>query len=235
MSRTVVVFGAGTGLGAAVARRFGREGCRVALVARTRSRLDALVASLAGEGIEAAAFTADLAETSEIPAVIRQIRERFGRIDVVEYAPITTDLFTAASTLTVAEQQHALNLYLLTPIAIVGEVLPEMLERGDGGILIGQGVSAVRPLPGMSGMSSAMAATRNYVQSLNPEVAARGVYAGVLHVAGVVLGSAGHRAILAGDMPIDLSHVPRIDPADLADLMWTMLTKRDRAEEIAPA
>src|SRR3954449_5253317 len=101
MSRTVVVFGAGTGLGAAVARRFGREGYRVALVARTRSRVDALVASLAGEGIEAAAFTADLAETSEMPAVIRRIRERFGRIDVVEYAPITTDLFTAASTLTV--------------------------------------------------------------------------------------------------------------------------------------
>src|SRR4051812_33053088 len=97
--RTVVVFGAGVGLGAAVARRFGAAGYRVALVARTSSRLGALVTELAADGIEAAAFPADLTRTAEIPGLIGRIRERFGRIDVIEYAPITTDLFVRASDL----------------------------------------------------------------------------------------------------------------------------------------
>jgi len=55
MSKVIALFGAGTGLGVSVARRFGREGFRVALVARRKERLDALVADLADGGIEAAA------------------------------------------------------------------------------------------------------------------------------------------------------------------------------------
>jgi short-subunit dehydrogenase len=83
MSKTIAVLGAGTGLGVSMARRFGREGFRVALVARRRDRLDALAAQLADEGIESAAFTADLADPVQIPALVGEIRESLGRIDVV--------------------------------------------------------------------------------------------------------------------------------------------------------
>ncbi|MET0424259.1 MAG: SDR family NAD(P)-dependent oxidoreductase [Actinoplanes sp.] len=237
MSKTVVVFGAGTGLGAAVARRFGREGYRVALVARNRDRLAALAAALAGEGVEAAVFPADLSRTDEVPALIGRIRERFGRIDVIEYAPITTDLFTPATELDAASEQHYLNLHLLTPIEIVRAVLPEMLERGDGGILIGQGATAVEPAPFRSGLGPAMAAARNYIQSLHGEVADRGVYAATLHIGAMIVGSAGHEAITSGQVKIsiDPALIPTIEPADLADLMWTMLTKRDRSDDLVPA
>ncbi|GAA2606191.1 SDR family NAD(P)-dependent oxidoreductase [Paractinoplanes durhamensis] len=236
MSRTVVVFGAGAGLGQAVARRFGREGYRVALVARDEPRLAALTAELAAEGIEAAAFPADLTRTAEIPALVGRIRERFERIDVIEYAPITTDLFIRASDLDVPTAQHYVSLYLLTPVAIVREVLPEMLARGDGGILIGQGISAVRPMPNLSGLGPAMAAARNYVLSLHGEIAAQGVYAGVLHIAAMIRGSAGHRLATSGELSVgvDFSKVPTVEPADLAETMWTMLTKRDRGEDVAP-
>src|SRR4051794_8872547 len=120
--RTVVVFGAGGGLGQAVARRFGREGYRAALVARDETRLRALAGELAAEGIDAVAFPADLARTAEIPGLIGRIRERFGQIDVIEYAPITTDLFVRAADLDVVTARHYVDLYLLTPVAIVREV-----------------------------------------------------------------------------------------------------------------
>lgn len=239
MTRTIVVFGAGTGLGAAVARRFGREGYRVALVARSQARLDDLATELAGEGIEAAAFPADLTLVADIPRLIARIRERFGRIDVVEYAPITTDtsMFTPVTKLDAATAQRYVDLYLLSLIEVVRAVLPEMLERGDGGILVGQGVSAVRPMPNLSGIGPAMAAARNYIQTLHAELADTGVYAGVVHIAAVVLGSAGHQAMTSGALPsgLDLSRVPTVDPADLADLMWSMLTDRDRADVLTPA
>jgi len=230
MAKTVVVFGAGTGLGTAVARRFAREGYRVALVARSRDWLSELASSLGAE-----AFPADLRDVAGIPSLISEIRSRLGRIDVIEYAPITTDLFTRATELTVEKEQEYLNLFLLSPIAVVREVLPEMLSRGDGGILLGQGVSAIRPLPGLSGVGPAMAAARNYFLSLNAEIAPQGVYAGVLHVAAMISGSAGHAAALDGDLPIDVSRIPLIDPAELAGTMWTMLAERDRAEAVLPA
>jgi len=97
MSKVIAVFGAGTGLGVSLARRFGREGFRVALVGRRKDRLDALVGQLAGEGIEAAAFPGDLSRPATAPALVDAVRERFGRIDVVEYGPVGGDMaFTPA-------------------------------------------------------------------------------------------------------------------------------------------
>lgn len=88
MSSPLAVFGAGSGLGAALARRFGREGFRVALVARSADRLDALVQELAADGIEAAAFPSDLSHPANARTVVEAIREHFGRIDVVSYQPL---------------------------------------------------------------------------------------------------------------------------------------------------
>jgi hypothetical protein len=38
-----------------------------------------------------------------------------------------------------------------------------------------------------------------------------------------------------GSLPIDLSHVPQVDPADLAEVLWSMPAGRDRTEEVVPA
>jgi short-subunit dehydrogenase len=181
---------------------------------------------------------ADLARTAEIPALIEAVTDRYGAIDVVEYAPISTAPFTPAAALTPEAVQGFLDLYLLTPIRIVTLVLPGMLERGWGGILIGQGSSAVNPAPSMSGVGPAMAAARNYLHSLHGEVAAQGVYVGSLLVNAMITGSAGHRALLAGELSFDLPEgveLPTVDPADLADIMWQLLAGRDRIEVLHPA
>ncbi|MET9110698.1 SDR family NAD(P)-dependent oxidoreductase [Streptomyces zhihengii] len=178
MSKTLAVFGAGTGLGAATARRFGREGYAVALVARRPERLDALVAELGEDGIEAAAFPADLSEPTAVPALVERIVDRFGRIDVVEYAPIPTTAPMLPATQVTAELLGRLaGLYLHTPVETARAVLPAMIERGDGAFLLGQGASAVLPMPGMSGVGPVMAAARNWILSLHGELAAHGVYA----------------------------------------------------------
>ncbi|HEX4221390.1 MAG TPA: SDR family NAD(P)-dependent oxidoreductase [Pseudonocardiaceae bacterium] len=233
MPNTIAIFGAGTGLGAATARRFGREGYAVALVARRREPLDALVATLAQEGIEAAAFTADLADSAGIPALIAAITERFGRIDVLEYAPIgASALFQPAAELTEERLRPLVDLYLYTPLAIAKAVLPQMLERGDGAILLGQGLSAVFGTPGLSGLGPVMAATRNWIQSLNGELAERGVYAGMLTVGAWIEGSAGHQAASAADP--SLGGAATVDPAELAEQYWELVVKRDRVEQIFP-
>src|ERR1700759_5558376 len=87
MTSTIAVFGAGPGLGRSIARRFGQEGYQVALVARTRARLDAMTEELTAEGIQATGFTADLTDKASLPDTVAAITERLGHIDVLAYSP----------------------------------------------------------------------------------------------------------------------------------------------------
>lgn len=234
MSRTIAVVGAGAGMGISVARRFGREGYRVALVARRREPLDALVAELTGEGIEAAAFTEDLRRTERIPALVAAIRERFGRIDIMVYAPFSPTALVSAAELDAAALGDWLNLYLLTPVELVRAVLPGMLARGDGAVLAGYGYSVVAPSAGLSGPVPVLAALRNYLHTLHGEVSGRGVYVGGLAVRAVIDRSEARRAFDAGEVELTVE-LPVIDPDELGDLAWDLARRRDRVEVIHPS
>lgn len=238
MSKVIAIFGAGTGLGVSMARRFGAEGYRVALIARRPERLDALVAELAAEGIEAAAFPADLRAPESVPALIAAIRERFGRIDVVEYGPVPAgQAFTAATELTVAGLEELLPLFLLTPVAVAQAVLPEMIERGDGAFLVTHGLSAMMPAPYFSGPGPVMSATRNYVHSLNGELAGTGVYAGTINIAGGIARSENEPVVpeqADSESAFEGVEFPIIDPDDIAAAYWAMVQGRDRVETVIP-
>jgi short-subunit dehydrogenase len=233
MSKTIAIFGAGTGLGISTARRFGREGYQVALIGRRPHALGTLISQLTEQGIKAAAFPADLAQTSSVPKLISAISIRFGGIDVVAYSPVSTNSFIAATELTANVMQSHLNLYLLTPIEIVRQVLPPMIEKRHGAILMTLGSSAVHPSPFMSGVGPAMAAVRNYVHSLHGEVADQGVYVGTLLVGALILGSAWHRELSSGESGVPAG-VASVDPDLLASVLWNLFSRRDRIEAMLP-
>jgi NADP-dependent 3-hydroxy acid dehydrogenase YdfG len=233
MSKTIAVFGAGPGLGRSVARRFSREGFRVALVARTRARLDAFTGELAGDGIEAAGFAADFADRDALPGVVEAITARFGRIDVLEYAPSGLDWLNGQVPVRDADAasfEFPLDLLLRTPATLVRQVLPGMIERGDGAVLFGLPVAASVPVPQIGNVGTAAAAARGYLHALHADLAGTGVYAGLLQVAGMVADSDAARFVAEH---WDSSALPEpLDPADLADAMWDLYLKRDRFEEI---
>ncbi|MFC9897908.1 SDR family NAD(P)-dependent oxidoreductase [Nocardia sp. NPDC127579] len=232
MAKVIAVCGAGTGLGESVARRFGREGFRVALIARRGDRLEVLARRLTAEGIDAAAFPADLGDPTAVTPLLAAIRARFGRVDVVEYGPVDgSQTFTPAAELTAATLQRLIPLLLLTPIELVRALLPEWTARGDGAFLLTHGYSAVEPLPGLSGVGPIMAAARNYVYSLHDEVAESGVYVGTLAVAAYI----GRSEIAESASATFDSDLPVADPDDLAELYWTMYRTRDRIEQVHPA
>ncbi|MFI1887759.1 SDR family NAD(P)-dependent oxidoreductase [Streptomyces jumonjinensis] len=234
MRRTVAVFGAGSGMGASVAHRFGREGHRVALVARRRDPLDKLVARLAADGVEAAAFPADLRHTERIPALVSAIEARFEHIDVAVYAPFVPATLIPAADVDAAVLRAWLDLYLLSPVELAHTLLPGMLERGDGALLFGYGSSVVTPAADLSGPVPVLAALRNYLHTLHGEVADRGVHVGGLAVRAVIERSEGHRALRSGDMRLAID-LPTVDPDELADLAWNLVTHRDRTEVVHPA
>jgi short-subunit dehydrogenase len=225
--QTIAIFGAGPGLGRAVARRFGREGFRAALVARDRDRLESMVGELAGEGVEAAGFPADLTDREAALRAVDAIGTRFGPVDVLEYSPTPGERLRAdASELDVAAVARLLELYVLTPVALVGRVLPGMLERGDGGLLFAMGAAAKYPMPRLAG-GMVLSSLRNYVHSLNAELGPKNVYAGTLVIGALIEGSAAARnPSVWGN-----GRIAVVSADDLAERCWDMYLNRDRAEE----
>lgn len=228
--QTIAIYGAGPALGMAVARRFGQEDFRVALVARNQERLHGMVRELAQEGIEAAGFQADIADPAAALRATDEIEARFGAIDVLEHSPTPARAFMDALELDDAGLAPLLALYLHTPIALVRRVLPGMRERGRGGLLFAMGASARFTVPRLAGAGIALSAVRSYVHSLNAALEDSGVYAGALLIGALIENSAAHRNAAQwtrGDRPMT------VVPGDgLADRLWDMYTKRDRVEDV---
>lgn len=235
MPSTIAVFGAGPGLGRSIARRFGQAGYQAALVARTTTRLNAMVEELADEGITAAAFPTDLTNRKALPATIAAITARFGHIDVLAYSPGGLDWLnhqTDVRTANVDAFEYPLDLLLRAPVTLVQEVLPGMLERDKGTVLFGLAVTASRPYPQLANVSTAAAAARAYLQNLNVSLTNTGVYAGLLQVGGMVTNSEAANYVIANRDPATLP--TPLNPADLAEACWTLHTKRDRFEQTIP-
>lgn len=233
--KSIAVFGVGSGLGQAVARRYAQEGYTVILVARRREPLDLLAKDIACIGATAHVITADLSDTDAIPALAEQIRAKVGNLDAFYYAPTPSGGFVSAANLTSQHAKDFMPLSFYTLLTLVQEFLPHMLKQGDGAILTAQGASSVHGIPNMSGPGPAQAAQRNYLQSLHAEVAEKSVYVGVLYIGAAIEHSAFHtemeKAKAAGD---PVWEMPVIDPAHLADMLWAMHSTKGKLEATYP-
>ncbi|MFD9893242.1 SDR family NAD(P)-dependent oxidoreductase [Amycolatopsis sp. NPDC059027] len=235
MSQTIAVFGAGPGLGQAVARRYGQAGYEVVLVARRQEPLERFAEELAAAGITAHVVTGDLSDSDAVPALAERIRAKAGSLNAFYYGPAPADPgFVAATTLLPEQARELMPKTLYSLLALVQEFLPAMLDQGSGAILSAQGAAAMRGLPRMSGWPPALAAQRNYLQSLAEEVAGKGIYVGMLFVGALIVGSAAaeHRVVEAAGLPVP--EQPSADPADLAELLWTMHQTGKPRETLVP-
>lgn len=215
----LTIVGAGPGLGLAVARRFGREGFKVALVARTQEKLEALAAELGGEGIEAAGFAGDILDRPSLAAALSRVQEHFGAVDVLSYspAPQQADALQPVDVLAASPEntQQQVEFYLYGAMAAVQQVLPAMTDRGSGTLLFTTGASSATPMPAMGNVGAAAAGLRNYALALNAALAELGVYAAHVPLA-VWIGSGG----------------PATQPETIAEIYWDLHTKRDVSEHL---
>lgn len=214
----IAILGAGQGMGQAIGKLFGQQGYKVALLSRDPSKLEPVVADLAAAGIEAAAFRADVTDAASIKSGLAAIKQRFGAIDVLEYSPSNATLPMAlASQITRDTLQPWFDFQLFGAIAAAAEVLPDMLERKTGTILVTTGASSVRPEMGYAPFAAAgiaMGALRNWAFALHAEVAPSGVQVG--HVA---IGSF-------------IGQTPETSPDAIAPLYWDLHTERDALERV---
>lgn len=231
----LLVVGVGPGLGLSVAHRFGREGYAVALISRSSDRHPGYLHTLADAGIEAAAFAADASDTAQLRAAISAARERFGRIDVLWFGPGALDTVRPGDiTALTPDEVRAMSAAVLEPaVDAVGQVLPEMRERGTGGLLFAGGASSVVPMPALGALALGGAALRNYALTLHAALADEGVHAGTLTIGGLIERGDIHTALSADAAATGGTLPPTLDPDELADTVWTLYRDRDLVEAMA--
>lgn len=237
--KTIAVFGAGPGLGRGIAHRFGREGYQIALVGRRQEVIDKIAVELRNDGVDVESIVAELTDHGNVGGVVSAIEDRFGHIDAVSYSPLAANGFRPVADIDAATFQMFADLMLLTPVEIIGRVLPGMRERGHGAIVVAFGSSAVHPFPRLSGVGPILAAMRSYLHSLAPEVEGDGVYVGNLVISALIANSDLHAKMTSKEMKhpaagkVDDGMLV-VEPDELAGLVWDMVTNRDRIESYYP-
>lgn len=207
---TIAIVGAGRGLGAATARRFGREGHAVALVARNAERVEALAEELRGEGIDAHGWTTDVRDPADLARTLEQANETQGPIEVLQYSPLPQKSFLRPLLeTTVEDTRGAIEFSVYGPVAAVHAVLQNMRFVGRGTVLFVNGGTAVRPAPKFAGTSMSFAAQSAYAQMLHDTLADEDIHVGQLVIPGSI--EEGH---------------PQKDPTVLAETLWSMHTDR---------
>jgi NADP-dependent 3-hydroxy acid dehydrogenase YdfG len=206
-----VVVGAGPGSGVAAARRFGREGHPVGLVARGAERLEAMATGLTSEGITTATETADVADEKALTAALGALRERLGPIEVVLFSP-RPDLGWIKPVLDTgpADVESALALSVVAVAAVVQAVVPEMRRRGHGTLLFTTGGAAVEPHRDRAVSGIAYAAESAYTRMLHDALADHGVHVAQLTIVGPIGPGARH------------------EPDEVAQELWRLHTAHDQ-------
>lgn len=183
---TIAIIGAGPGLGAAVARRFGREGFAVALVSRDQEKLDRLAAELGKDGIVARGYAADVREGAALEAALERAAADLGPVTVLQYSPLPSrDYLKPVLDLTPELALEALRFSALGLIHAARAVLPAMRESGGSIVLINGGTS-VKARAGFAGTSVAFPAESAYGEMLHDALEDEGVRVAQLVIPGSI-------------------------------------------------
>ncbi|MET9427535.1 MULTISPECIES: SDR family oxidoreductase [unclassified Streptomyces] len=157
---TVLVTGAGSGLGRAIALAFAAEGASVAVAGRTAAPLDETVALIEKEGGTAAAFTADVSRADDVSALVRRTVERFGGLDVaVNNAAVLRGAGSPVGDLDPADWQAMLDINVSGVLYALQAEIAHMRAHGGGAIVnVSSNLGAHVRVPGTGGYAVGKAA-----------------------------------------------------------------------------
>lgn len=170
----VAITGASAGIGHAVAKAFGGEGQRLTLVARRRAPMEALASELAATGASAQVFEADMGDLDSAVAWVDAAEAAQGPIDVL-VLNAGIQIVKSALAVTDAEAEHELRVNVLAPQRLVRKVVPGMVARGRGTVVVMSSMAAIAHTPGMADYSATKAAVAAYFETLRVELAGTGV------------------------------------------------------------
>ena len=181
MSLVVVITGASSGIGAAVAVELARlRQARIGLLARRVEKLEEVAAQVRAAGGDALAVGCDVVDPAAVQAAVDQVAAAFGPVDIAVAnagigEPIPVRKFTGerfARTMRI-NVEGAANLF--------GAVLPSMLDRGTGQLVGVSSIARWRGLPKSASYSASKAALTTMLESMRLELRPKGIAVTAVH------------------------------------------------------
>jgi short-subunit dehydrogenase len=168
----VLILGAGPGLSASVARRFGREGYAITLVARNEQNLTSLAEGLRSDGITVDTATADAADSNGFRAALEDLAERITPGVVVYNAAL------------IATDSNAVN--VVGAISAAQVFTPAMRDAKAGTFLTSGGYAYIDPYPAYASLALGKAGLRAATTLLHKELKDDGVHATSITIYGPI-------------------------------------------------
>ncbi|HTL99150.1 MAG TPA: SDR family NAD(P)-dependent oxidoreductase [Holophagaceae bacterium] len=174
------IVGMGPGMGMALARRFGREGHRLGLLARRADALSGLVDQLKSEGFDAHGHAVDAGD----PAALKKALGAASP-DVLIY---NASIFREATPSQLDPEELVTEFRAMAAgfLAAIQAVLPSMKAKGRGTILLTGGGSALSPFASGASLSVGKAAQRSLLLSLAQELGGTGIHAATVTICGMI-------------------------------------------------
>ena len=224
--KTVVISGAGRGIGRALALRLGRDGGHIALLDLNAGDLRLTREALEKEGVVARDYTVDVAKEPAVVGAMDAIVRDFGRLDVlVNNAGIISDALLVkakdgaiAGKMSLAQWQAVLDVNLTGVFLCGREAAERMIKLGNGGVIINISSVSRHGNVGQSNYSAAKAGVAALAVVWAKELARHGIRAAAIAPGGVrteILSTLKPEMLEKLIAPVPLKRLA--EPAEIAD------------------
>ncbi len=183
--KCVAIVGAGPGVSAGVARKFGANGFTVILLARNPESLQLRVSELQNAGIEAHGIVADVTDTQSLQPAFARIQAEHGILDVLVYNA-GANTIANPSALDAADLTRDFAINVVGALSCAQLVASAMTTRGSGSILFTGGLLGLNPVASRASASISKAGLRNLTFTLADELATQGLKVGTVTIGGAV-------------------------------------------------
>ena len=204
--KTIVVVGAGQGLGNHVAERFATEDFRVVLVARRSEALAEYKQAFEAKGYETSTVACDVTDAESVKAAFEKIHTEVGTPDVLVYNVGITS--PDEQPLTEQDIIRHFTADVVGAYSCIKAVVTDEFAAKKGTILLTGGVACLSPFPGYLCLSMDKGALRGLALAMHNELAPRGIFVGTVMVCGIVGGN------------------EHFAPANIAEKYWQMYQER---------
>lgn len=179
--RVALVTGAGSGIGKASALLLAREGAKVAALSRTEEELRKTVEEIEAAGGEAMVVVADTSDAARMEAAVREVADRWGRLDVVVANAGVNGVWAALEELEPDEWDRTFDINLKGTFLTVKYAVPLLKKRG-GSIVVVASINGTRVFSntGATAYASSKAGQVAFTKMIALELAASKVRANVV-------------------------------------------------------
>lgn len=185
--KVVIITGASSGIGAAAALEFGREGAKVVLAARRTDKLQELVNEIRAMqyGAEAFVLQTDISKLDDIQRLVALTVERFGRVDVLVNNAGFGRLKWLEMLDPLEDIQAQFDVNVLGVIQTTRQVLPIMIKQRSGSIINICSIAGLVGTPTYTIYSATKHAVHGFSEALRREVKPWGIDVSLIYPGGV--------------------------------------------------